>query len=107
MALNFLSQLKDLSLLLLYGQQKLATHQEAYIIIAKFCQKLLTIALRLDDVSLHVCPHLLFILAFATTKNAHLKSLESQFRFVCPHFGSINSNCALRYSATICGTETC
>ena len=26
-----------------------------------------------------------------------LKSLESQFRFVCPHFGSINSNCAPRY----------
>lgn len=28
----------------------------------------------------------------------HLKSLESQFRFVCPHFSSINSNCALRYT---------
>ena len=28
---------------------------------------------------------------------AYLKSLKSQFRFVCPHFGPINSNCALRY----------
>ena len=38
---------------------------------------------------------LLFIPSFPTIKNK--KSLESQFRFVCPHFGSINSNCALRY----------
>ena len=30
-------------------------------------------------------------------KMAHLKSLESQFRFICPLFASINSNCALRY----------
>ena len=59
------------------------------------------IALRTDDVSVHVCPHLPFILAFPTIENPHLKSLESQFRFVCPHFGSINSNCALRYCKTV------
>ena len=40
-------------------------------------------ALRIDDVSLPTM--------------AHVKSLESQFRFVRPHFGSINSSCALRY----------
>ena len=34
---------------------------------------------------------------------AHLKSLESKFRFVGPHFGPINSNCALRY---LQGSET-
>ena len=42
-------------------------------------------------------PHLTFIFAFSTMENGNLKSLESQFRFVCPHFGYINSNCALRY----------
>ena len=26
------------------------------------------------------------------------ETLKSQFRFVCPHYGSINSNCALRIS---------
>ena len=46
---------------------------------------------------LHVCPHLPFIFAFPTVENAHLESLESQFRFVCPHFRSKNNNCALRY----------
>ena len=51
------------------------------------------IALRIDDVSVHVCPHLPFIPLFQTIENGYLKSLEieieSQFRFVCPHFGSI------------------
>ena len=56
-----------------------------------------TIALCIDDVSVRVCAHLPFILAFPTIENVHLKSLENQFRFVCPHFSSINSNCALRY----------
>ena len=59
------------------------------------------IALRTDDVSVHVCPHLPFIFAFSTMENGHLKSLESQFRFVCPHFGSLNGNCALRYCKTV------
>ena len=54
------------------------------------------IALCMDDVSVH----LPFILAFPAIENAHLKCLESQFRFVCPHFGSINNNCALRYCHT-------
>ena len=35
--------------------------------------------------------------AFSTMENVYLKSLESQFRFVCSQFCSINSNCALRY----------
>ena len=60
-------------------------------------QSVVIIALRIDDVSVHVCPHLPLILAFQTIENVHLKSLESPYRFVCPHFGSINSNCALRY----------
>ena len=50
----------------------------------------------IDDVTVHVCPHLPFILAFHTIEDAHLKSLDSLI-LVCPHFGSINSNCALRY----------
>ena len=39
-----------------------------------------SIALRID---VHVCPHLLFIFAFPTIENDHLKSLESQFWLVC------------------------
>ena len=35
------------------------------------------IALRIDDVSVHVCPHSPFILAFQTIENAHLKSLDN------------------------------
>ena len=56
-----------------------------------------SIALRTDDVSVHVCSHLPFIFAFSTMENGHSKSLESHFRFGCPHFGSINSNSALHY----------
>ena len=52
---------------------------------------MLILALRMDDVSVHVS------LSFPTIENARLKSLESQLRFACPHFGSINSNCELRY----------
>ena len=54
------------------------------------------IALCMDDVSVH----LPFILAFPAIENAHLKCLESQFRYVCQYFGSINNNCALRYCHT-------
>ena len=40
-----------------------------------------------------------FTIYFCILNNGkcHLKSLESQFRFVCLHFGSINSNCVLCY----------
>ena len=47
-----------------------------------------------------VSVHLPFIFAFPATENAHLKCLESQFRYVCQYFGSINNNCALRYCHT-------
>ena len=56
-----------------------------------------SIALRTDQCSCLSAFTVPFIFAFSTMENGHLKSLESQFRFVCPHFGSINSNCALRY----------
>ena len=59
-----------------------------YFKILKYC--VLGIALRTDDVSIHVCAHLWFILELPT-ENAHLKSLQSQFQFVCPTFGSINN----------------
>ena len=49
------------------------------------------------SVFMFVCIYSTFIFAFSTMENGHLKSLESRFRFVCSHFGSINSNCALRY----------
>ena len=62
-----------------------------------WCTSVINSAAHIDDVCVHVCPHLLFILAFPTIENAHFKSIESQFQFICPHFGSINSNCALRY----------
>ena len=38
---------------------------------------------------------------------AHLKSCESQFRFLCPDFCSINSNCALRYLICIFPLPAC
>ena len=55
-------------------------------------------ALRIDDVSVHVYPHLPFILAFPTIENSYLKSQSRvNFGFVYPHFCCINSNYALRY----------
>lgn len=50
----------------------------------------------------HQCPFIITIYSCIHKSQqykmaADLKSLESQFRFVCPHFCSINSDCALRY----------
>ena len=54
------------------------------------------IALRIDDASVHVCPHLPFILAFRTIEHAYIwNPLRVNFGLFVSIFCSLNSHCAL------------
>ena len=61
------------------------------------------IALSIDDVSVRVCPHF----AFSTIENGSFKIPWESISVCLPHFGPINSNCALRYWSNIFGFLRC